>query len=190
MATMTRRLFCQSLGGSSLIVPSLSSMNVGAPPQSPGAAADAPHIGNLYPFVQKQADRSPLELSFLHPRFKDLKSWQKIARARVFDCLDYSPPPAVPAPSVLPSTFPVCIGISICPISRRSSHRDRYSSSTAPATRSFRQMASRRHIARLRHAFERSASRRSSVAGSTTRRTSSTARCRLTRGSGSAVGCD
>src|ERR1044072_6700706 len=104
MATMTRRLFCQSLGGSSLIVPSLSSMNVGAPRQNPGAAPDAPHIGNLYPLGQKRAGRSLVELSFLHPRFKDLKSWQKIARARMFVCLDYSPPPAVPAPEVLRRT--------------------------------------------------------------------------------------
>ena len=42
-------------------------------------AADAPaasHIGSLYPFVQRQADHSPLELSFLRPEFSDLAAWQ------------------------------------------------------------------------------------------------------------------
>ncbi|MGI8782191.1 MAG: dienelactone hydrolase family protein [Acidobacteriota bacterium] len=58
--------------------------------------ASAPHIGNLYEFVQKQADRSPLELSFLHPRFKSLKRWQPRARAKVFEHLFYAPPKAAP----------------------------------------------------------------------------------------------
>ena len=49
--------------------------------------ANASHIGNLYEFVQKQADRSPLELSFLHSRFNNLKQWQPGARAKVFEHL-------------------------------------------------------------------------------------------------------
>ncbi len=104
MSTMTRRRFCQSLGGGSLVLPSSFTLPSLVRIQNPSAAADAPHIGNLYPFVQKQADRSPLELSFLRPRFKDLKSWQKIARPRVFDCLDYSPPPVSPAPEIIRRT--------------------------------------------------------------------------------------
>jgi dienelactone hydrolase len=68
------------------------------------AGTDSPHIGNLYPFVQKQADRSSLELSFLHPRFSDLKSWQKVARARVLECLDYSPPAVAAAPEIIRRT--------------------------------------------------------------------------------------
>jgi dienelactone hydrolase len=104
MLTITRRRFCQSLGVGSLVLPSSFTPPNLVRIQNPSAAADAPHIGNLYPFVQKQADRSPLELSFLQPRFKDLKSWQKIARARVFDCLDYSPPPVSPAPEIIRRT--------------------------------------------------------------------------------------
>ena len=58
-------------------------------------------IGSLYPFVQQQADRSPLELSFLHSRFTDLAAWQPIARARVLQQLSYEPPPAPPAAQVI-----------------------------------------------------------------------------------------
>lgn len=56
----------------------------------------ASHIGNLYEFVQEQADRSPLELSFLHSRFKNLKRWQPGARAKVFEHLFYAPPAVAP----------------------------------------------------------------------------------------------
>jgi len=59
------------------------------------------HIGSLYPFVQKQADRSPIELSFLRPEFKDLKQWQKRARAKVFEHMFYAPPRADPQPKVI-----------------------------------------------------------------------------------------
>ena len=83
MSRMTRRQFGRSIGVSSLMsqgsfLPSHLSELVQTSP-----AADSPHIGNLYPFAQKQADRSPLELSFLQARFPDLKSWQNTARTRV-----------------------------------------------------------------------------------------------------------
>jgi dienelactone hydrolase len=99
---MTRRRFVQSLGATGL----LSKASVGGPNPSAivqTATADpgGSDIGNLYPFVQKQADRSKLELSFLQSQFKDLKSWQKIARPRVLDCLSYTPPPVPPAAEVL-----------------------------------------------------------------------------------------
>ena len=62
------------------------------------------HIGNLYPFVQKQADRSPLELSFLRPEFRDLEQWQRSAREKVFQHLFYEPPPVDPQPEVMRRT--------------------------------------------------------------------------------------
>jgi dienelactone hydrolase len=67
-------------------------------------ANDSPHIGSLYPFVQRQADRSRLELSFLEPRFRNLGSWQKTARARVLDQLFYSPPSVSPDPEIVRRT--------------------------------------------------------------------------------------
>ena len=77
--------------------------------QAGAGAQEAPsktgsHIGNLYPFVQKQADRSPVEMSFLRPEFRDLKQWQRKARARVFDHMFYAPPPAAPEPQVVRRT--------------------------------------------------------------------------------------
>jgi dienelactone hydrolase len=100
---MSRRRFVQSLGGSSL----LSRASITSPKdlttllQSPAVPPDSPHIGNLYPFVQQQADRSPLELSFLQSQYRNLQSWQKLARTRVLDCLCYSPPPVAPAPELI-----------------------------------------------------------------------------------------
>jgi dienelactone hydrolase len=102
---MSRRRFCQSLGGSSLLShASFTSTDFAALFQTPGATPDSSHIGNLYPFVQKQADRSPLELSFLQSRFRDLQAWQKLARPRVLDHLYYSPPPASASPRVIRRT--------------------------------------------------------------------------------------
>lgn len=50
------------------------------------------HIGNLYPFAQQQADRAPVELSFLRAEFRDLRQWQKRARAKVLEHLLYDAP--------------------------------------------------------------------------------------------------
>jgi dienelactone hydrolase len=66
---------------------------------SPAAAGS--HIGSLYRFVQQQADRSNLELSFLRSEFRDLETWQTKARATVLERLFYAPPPVVPAADVI-----------------------------------------------------------------------------------------
>lgn len=101
IAKIGRRRFCQSLGGGGLLSRmSFTGAELAALLQTVPPAGDSSHIGNLYPFVQKQADRSSLELSFLQSRFKDLQAWQKVARARVFDRLCYSPSPVAPAPTV------------------------------------------------------------------------------------------
>lgn len=102
MSKINRRRFCQSLAGTSLL--SRASLTSTDLLQATVAAPDSPHIGNLYPFVQKQADRSPLELSFLQSRFRDLKSWQDVARARVLDRLCYSPATVSPAAEVIRRT--------------------------------------------------------------------------------------
>ncbi len=105
MSNLTRRRFCQSLGASSLLSrPSLLSPDLAAASSQAPATSDSPHIGNLYPFVKKQADRSPLELSFLQSRYQDLASWQKIARARVLECLCYSPPATPPSAEIIRRT--------------------------------------------------------------------------------------
>ena len=62
------------------------------------------HIGNLYPFAQKQADRAPLELSFLRPEYRDLKQWQQRARAKVFEHMFYAPAQVDPQPQLIRRT--------------------------------------------------------------------------------------
>jgi dienelactone hydrolase len=105
MPTLTRRRFVQALGATGLLTPaSLPQSNPSAIVQTAAADASGSDIGSLYPFVQKQADRSTLELSFLQSRFSDLKSWQKTARARVLESLDYNPPAVSPAAKVLRTT--------------------------------------------------------------------------------------
>jgi dienelactone hydrolase len=101
--SLSRRRFCKSLAAGGLLAPSASraaiaplSQQAATPP-----AATGPHIGNLYPFVQRQADRSNLELSFLKPQFRDLAVWQTKARAAVLERLFYAPPPVSPAAEVI-----------------------------------------------------------------------------------------
>ena len=72
--------------------------------QAPAAASTGSHIGNLYPFVKGQADRSTLELSFLRPEFKSLEKWQPAARSRILEHLFYAPPPVAPQPQVIRRT--------------------------------------------------------------------------------------
>jgi len=79
--------------------------SVPAPAQAGiGAAESDSHIGNLYPFVQKQAERSPLELSFLRPESGTHQRWQPRARAKVFEHLFYAPPPVSPSPELIRRT--------------------------------------------------------------------------------------
>jgi dienelactone hydrolase len=88
---MTRREFGEWMMASGVLA--TAPLTAQAPVEATGS-----HIGNLYPFVQKQADRSKLELSFLRPEFRDLKQWKSRARARVFEQMFYAPPPVDPAP--------------------------------------------------------------------------------------------
>src|SRR5579862_3769844 len=69
-----------------------------------GPGADESHLGSLYPFVQHQADLSPVALSFLHPEFRSLRRWQTRARARILDRLLYSPAPVKPAAELVRRT--------------------------------------------------------------------------------------
>ena len=102
---MTRRGFWGSLAASGLLSRTpFKPAELATLMQAPTGATDSPHIGNLYPFVQQQADRSRLELSFLDSRFRDLAPWQKTARTRVLDHLFYSPPPVAPEPEIIRRT--------------------------------------------------------------------------------------
>jgi dienelactone hydrolase len=102
---ISRREFCEHLavgggllaGGDPLVEPTIVA-------NRQSSNSTAPHIGNLYSFVQRQADQSPLSLSFLRPEFKSLKRWQSPARAKVFELLSYTPPPVAPQPKLIRRT--------------------------------------------------------------------------------------
>ncbi len=100
--TPSRREFLQSLGTAGLVAG--SSPHAATAPLAPEAIAQSapsgPDIGSLYPFVQQQAARSPLELSFLHEKFTDLAAWQATARATVLQRLSYEPPATAPVADV------------------------------------------------------------------------------------------
>jgi hypothetical protein len=66
---LTRRGFGSGLLGAALpqAVLAQAAVQSNAPVAGPGP--DESHLGNLYPFVQRQADSSPLALSFLRPEF-------------------------------------------------------------------------------------------------------------------------
>jgi dienelactone hydrolase len=108
--TVSRREFCEWVGmtGVGNVVQPFRAAGKGRPeglPYVPSEHAALPdndsHVGSLYPFIQKQADRSPLELSFLKPQFRNLEAWQKRARARVFEHLFYAPAPVAPAAQII-----------------------------------------------------------------------------------------
>jgi dienelactone hydrolase len=101
-ASVSRRHFCEWLGGAAgaSLVPGRGAATRIQAGATTGEETGA-HLGNLYQFVQKHADRSTFELSFLHARFRDLGAWQKTARARVFQHLFYTPPPVAPAPDMV-----------------------------------------------------------------------------------------
>jgi dienelactone hydrolase len=98
---VTRREFCEWLGGSSVLAGARRSFGGGYAQSGLTTAETGSHLGSLYPFVQSQADRSTFELSFLHSKFRNLEVWQKTARARVLQHLFHAPAAVAPAPDIL-----------------------------------------------------------------------------------------
>jgi dienelactone hydrolase len=103
--SVSRRQFCEWLGRSSVLAGVSLPLDLrnasGVQAGVTSIPATGSHLGSLYPFIQKQADRSTFELSFLQPRFRQLDAWQKSARARVLEQLFYSPAAVAPAPDVI-----------------------------------------------------------------------------------------
>jgi dienelactone hydrolase len=75
-ATLSRRAFAASLV---------------AAPAAFAQVTSGPHFGSLHSQIQSLADASPIELSYLRPEFRDLGAWQRPARAKLFDLLQYVP---------------------------------------------------------------------------------------------------
>ncbi|MBM3824267.1 MAG: hypothetical protein FJ404_15495 [Verrucomicrobia bacterium] len=97
----SRRAFLESsllAGLASLAESPVQAQTVtGAPTPSPMDS----DIGSLFPFVESQAVRGEFPLSFLQPRFRSRRSWQRQARAKLRELLHYHPPPVDPAPRLL-----------------------------------------------------------------------------------------
>jgi dienelactone hydrolase len=53
-------------------------------------------IGTLYPFVKSQAVAGEFPLSFLQKEFGDVGAWKRVARGKLLDLLQYSPPACDP----------------------------------------------------------------------------------------------
>lgn len=58
-------------------------------------------LGNLYPFIKSQQEKSRQSLAFLHHRPKDLEAWKAEGRAKVFELMSYRPEAVHPRPRVL-----------------------------------------------------------------------------------------
>ena len=100
--SLSRRQFCQWVSAvGAAMAPAFGPASARALVQ---ALQSDSHLGNLYPFVQKQADRSPLELSFLRSESRNLERWQTRARAKVFEHLFYAPPSVSPSPELVRRT--------------------------------------------------------------------------------------
>src|SRR5438445_461280 len=100
--SLSRRQFCQWLSAvGTAMTPAFGPASARALVQ---ALQSDSHLGNRYPFVQKQADRSPLELSFLRSESRNLERWQKRSRANVCEHLFYGPPSVSPAPELVRRT--------------------------------------------------------------------------------------
>jgi len=48
-------------------------------------------LGNLYPFIKQQQQKTHQSLAYLHRRPRDLEAWKAEGRAKVFDLMSYRP---------------------------------------------------------------------------------------------------
>ena len=77
------------------------------PPLQTGSAADEAKrwkgsaLGNLYPFIKHQQEKTRQGLAFLHRRPKDLEAWKAEGRAKIFELMSYRPEVVNPRPRVL-----------------------------------------------------------------------------------------
>jgi dienelactone hydrolase len=105
MPISRRRFFAGLMAGAGLASTAFRARGFSPPGvQGPTVAPSGSHLGNLYPFVQGQANRSKFELSFLRPEFTNLRRWQPGARAKVLEHLFYAPPRVDPQPQVVRRT--------------------------------------------------------------------------------------
>lgn len=109
---LTRRNLLRGLSATSLL-----SVDASQPENAPtshllslfqtGSKADeARHwkgsaLGNLYPFIKQQQQKTHQSLAYLHRRPKDLDAWKAEGRAKVFDLMSYQPEATNPRAQIL-----------------------------------------------------------------------------------------
>jgi dienelactone hydrolase len=109
---LTRRELLQSLSAASLLAVEARQpenawpSHLPAPFQTGPKAEEGKHwkgsaLGNLYPFIKQQQQRTRQSLAFLHRRPKDLEAWKAEGRAKVFDLMSYRPEATNPRAQIL-----------------------------------------------------------------------------------------
>jgi dienelactone hydrolase len=58
-------------------------------------------LGNLYPFIKQQQEKTRQSLAFLHRGPKDFEAWKAEARAKVFELMSYRPEATNPRSQIL-----------------------------------------------------------------------------------------
>jgi hypothetical protein len=58
-------------------------------------------LGNLYPFIKQQQQKTRQSLAFLHRRPSDLEAWKAEGRAKIFELMSYRPETTNPRPQIL-----------------------------------------------------------------------------------------
>src|SRR5688572_3054957 len=77
-------------GSTSLLAANYSVAASGAAELGAGEKSNS-DVGSLFPIIQSEAVKGELPLSFLNPKFKNLKRWKKEARAKLLELLHYLP---------------------------------------------------------------------------------------------------
>jgi len=107
--TLTRRELLRGLSVLAVEAGRLEKAQASAffPLSQAGSAADESKrwkgsaLGNLYPFVKHQQQKTHQSLAFLHRRPKDLEAWKAKARTKVFELMSYRPEVTNPRPQIL-----------------------------------------------------------------------------------------
>ena len=101
---ISRRELLKGLGSTTIVRP--GSMQPPAPWQIGTAADEAKRwkgsaLGNLYPFIKGQQQKTRQSLAFLNSRPKDLEAWKARGRAKIFELMSYRPEAVNPRPRIL-----------------------------------------------------------------------------------------
>jgi hypothetical protein len=81
----------------------MATLAIGAAQPAAGSE-QPPDLANLHDTIQWIADRHPLRMSFLEPRWKSVDEWKKAIRPFFLERLSYRPPAQALRATTVPST--------------------------------------------------------------------------------------